>query len=59
MDNPVDQLIKSLFSQLENVQLLQSDSIDSKVVTIIVDKDTCLQIEMKDDLASTITEAWV
>jgi two-component system sensor histidine kinase VicK len=53
----IHQSIIRLFSQLENVQLLQSDSIDAKVVTMIVDKDTCLVIEMKDDLESRIAES--
>lgn len=56
-DNLIHQSIIRLFSQLENVQLLQSDSIDAKVVTMIVDKDTCLVIEMKDDLQSSIAES--
>jgi sugar-specific transcriptional regulator TrmB len=56
-DNQIHQLIIRLFSQLENVQLLQSDSIDAKVVTMIVDKDTCLVIEIKDDLESSIAES--
>lgn len=56
-DNLINQSIIRLFSQLENVQLLQSDSIDAKVVTMIVDKDTCLVIEMKDDLESSIAES--
>jgi sugar-specific transcriptional regulator TrmB len=56
-DDLIRQLIIRLFSQLENVQLLQSDSIDAKVVTMIVDKDTCLVIEMKDDLESSIAES--
>jgi two-component system, OmpR family, sensor histidine kinase VicK len=55
-DYPVDELITSPFSQLENVKVLQSDSIDAKVVTMIVDKDTCFLIEMKDDLGSNIEE---
>jgi two-component system, OmpR family, sensor histidine kinase VicK len=56
-DDLIHQSIVMLFSQLENVQLLQSDSIDAKVVTMIVDKDTCLVIEMKDDLESSIAES--
>jgi hypothetical protein len=56
-DDLIRQLIIRLFSQLETVQLLQSDSIDAKVVTMIVDKDTCLVIEMKDDLESSIAES--
>ena len=56
-DDLIHQSIIRLFSQLENVQLLQSDSIDAKVVTMIVDKDTCLVIEMKDDLESSIAES--
>jgi hypothetical protein len=56
-DDLIHQLIIRLFSQLENVQLLQSDSIDAKVVTMIVDKDMCLVIEMKDDLESSIAES--
>ena len=38
-DDLIHQLIIRLFSQLENVQPLQSDSKDAKVVTMIVDKD--------------------
>jgi hypothetical protein len=56
-DDLIHQLIIRLFSQLENVQPLQSDSKDAKVVTMIVDKDMCLVIEMKDDLESSIAES--
>lgn len=56
-DNLVNGLIMNYFSKLENVQLLLSDSIDAKVVTMIVDKDTCLVIEMKNDLGSNIAES--
>jgi two-component system, OmpR family, sensor histidine kinase VicK len=56
-DDLIHQSIMRIFSQLENVQLLQSDSIDAKVVTMIVDKDTCLVIEMKDDSERSIAES--
>jgi two-component system, OmpR family, sensor histidine kinase VicK len=55
-DSSVDELITSLFSRLENIHVLQSDSIDAKVVTMIVDKDKSLVIEMKDDRRHDIAE---
>lgn len=57
-DGTLDESMTSLFSGLENVQLLQNRTIDAKVVTMIVDKDKSLVIEMKDnsrhDFAETV-----
>jgi two-component system, OmpR family, sensor histidine kinase VicK len=55
-DGSLNDLIDSLFSQLQNVQVLQSSSIDAKVATMIVDKDRSLVIEMADDSQHDILE---
>lgn len=58
VDGTLDESMTSLFSGLENVQLLQNRTIDAKVVTMIVDKNKSLVIEMKDnsrhDFAETV-----
>lgn len=58
VDGTLDESMTSLFSGLENVQLLQNRTIDAKVVTMIVDKNKSLVIEMRDnsrhDFAETV-----
>lgn len=48
-DRTLDESMMNIFSGLENVQVLQNRTIDAKVVTMIVDKDKSLVIEMKDN----------
>jgi hypothetical protein len=43
-DRSLNDLIKTIFSRLPNVQVLQSTSINAKVVTMIIDKQKILSM---------------
>jgi hypothetical protein len=57
-DRPLNNLVETIFSQLPNVQVLQSISINAKVVTMIIDKQKILSIEIADssphDILNTV-----
>src|ERR671919_1543759 len=57
-DGPLNNLVETIFSQLPNVQVLQSISINAKVVTMIIDRHKILSIEIADssqhDILNTV-----
>lgn len=55
-DRSLNDLIKTIFSRLPNIQVLQSTSINAKVATMIIDKQKILSIEMADSSHHDILE---
>lgn len=55
-DKSISELVETIFSKLPNVQVLQSISINAKVVTMIIDKQKILSVEIADSAQHNILD---